>query len=93
MRNIPAHAGKTAPPPRSTPPSPEHPRACGENVGVLVDHQVFSGTSPRMRGKHPRGCRLARIMSNIPAHAGKTLVGVLGCVLGWEHPRACGENT
>ena len=31
-RNIPAYAGKTILSVRNTPPNPEHPRVCGENV-------------------------------------------------------------
>ena len=51
LRNIPAHAGKTV---RVLGPrgrSAEHPRARGENDGIIGGTLKDSGTSPRTRGK------------------------------------------
>ena len=71
-RLIPAHAGKTAPPPAHSIHEWAHPRACGENVSRSVQSVTFSGSSPRMRGKHGWGVVGEFEEGLIPAHAGKT---------------------
>ena len=77
LRNIPAYAGKTRLVRLWSAVRTEHPRVCGENVGVdLVDHGN-SGTSPRMRGKPPRVVGGLLCERNIPAYAGKT--GLVVC--------------
>ena len=90
--NIPAHAGKTEGEHGLVLKGEEHPRARGENLGrcsCVVRHQ---GTSPRTRGKLLTVLRAGAWARNIPAHAGKTQVG-LSCAFGvGEHPRARGEN-
>ena len=74
LRNIPAYAGKTRLVRLWSAVRTEHPRVCGENVGVdLVDHGN-SGTSPRMRGKPTTALTLTACTRNIPAYAGKTIV-------------------
>ena len=89
---IPAHAGKTQGP-RAERRVPEaHPRACGENTaegGLVADGW---GSSPRMRGKHDTRRDELRGDGLIPAHAGKTMSGILLPYRTWAHPRACGEN-
>ena len=92
FRLIPAHAGKTVAAVSMIVAASAHPRACGENASSATDVSTPMGSSPRMRGKHPR--RHADISSQrlIPAHAGKTLAKALGDVLSQAHPRACGEN-
>ncbi len=92
-RIIPAHAGQTAR--HSTPcnGTPNHPRACGANSGVMVRRHMSVGSSPRMRGKPcgPHACRhRTRI---IPAHAGQTVLDTRLCMCHTDHPRACGANT
>ena len=92
LRLIPAHAGKTRL--ARGPPSPRqaHPRACGENAGKAPAPESESGSSPRMRGKHPLNGFHPRCGRLIPAHAGKTAASPLDCVRFPAHPRACGEN-
>ena len=51
LRNIPAYAGKTTAADIDAPPTPEHPRVCGENTVWHMIEDVEQGTSPRMRGK------------------------------------------
>ena len=92
-RIIPAHAGQTAR--HSTPcnGTPNHPRACGANSGVMVRRHMSVGSSPRMRGKPcgPHACRhRTRI---IPAHAGQTPKSNTSCSTRSDHPRACGANS
>ena len=89
---IPAHAGKTRPPPGPSRWGPAHPRSRGENRGLIQRRGEPQGSSPLTRGKQRswagRACRLRLI----PAHAGKTRnARILGNKLG-AHPRSRGEN-
>ena len=72
QRIIPAHAGQTSSKPANSPPSADHPRACGANFVVLVGHDIISGSSPRMRGKQPSISAVSHSLRIIPAHAGQT---------------------
>ena len=91
-RLIPARAGKTRRVGHPRPPSPAHPRACGENKCMSLQSTRSVGSSPRVRGKRtaPEGglprCRL------IPARAGKTGCSPRARAPCEAHPRACGEN-
>ena len=91
-RLIPAHAGKTVFSSIFEPPSPAHPRACGENSGISLKLSFQEGSSPRMRGKHGRGYPPQKHARLIPAHAGKTLWSDRWQPYLGAHPRACGEN-
>ena len=50
-RITPAHAGKTALPPRPSGGRADHPRACGENKCLAAQSVSWRGSPPRMRGK------------------------------------------
>ena len=92
VRITPAHAGKTSMVDYAATCVPDHPRACGENLIENSAFALLSGSPPRMRGKPGAGrgkCGLVRIT---PAHAGKTLTGMVSGVASADHPRACGEN-
>ena len=91
-RNIPAYAGKTAPPPTPQRSLPEHPRVCGENGDLGGVFSFGVGTSPRMRGKPIAPATSAVVGRNIPAYAGKTKPPILVAMPAAEHPRVCGEN-
>ena len=54
--------------------------------------ESVAGTSPRMRGKHRASRYISEDSRNIPAYAGKTLVGKGISGVSAEHPRVCGEN-
>ena len=72
QRIIPAHAGQTSSKPANSPPSADHPRACGANVKSPSIFTFLLGSSPRMRGKPLTiGGKLQRERI-IPAHAGQT---------------------
>ena len=73
-RNIPVYAGKTHHPSTGTSRRAEHPRVCGENAETGLESPEITGTSPRMRGKHPKFLKSSALLRNIPAYAGKTEV-------------------
>ena len=52
--NIPACTGKTIMLRRLAAITTEHPRVYGENESRLASQNARVGTSPRVRGKHPR---------------------------------------
>ena len=92
IRITPAHAGKTVRLSVSLPPSPDHPRACGENKTELDAEVLMLGSPPRMRGKpHIRVFRheTGRIT---PACAGKSSVDQKAAGVITDHPRVCGEK-
>ena len=69
-----------------------HPRVCGEND---PDHHVitvYSGSSPRMRGKHADKTIYDLQDRLIPAYAGKTPFQIGPIDAEKAHPRVCGEN-
>ena len=89
---IPAHAGKTTPPPEAREPLWAHPRSRGENVTVSEGWERLTGSSPLTRGKHLLTEGAHVVDGLIPAHAGKTIrVGVF-VYLPRAHPRSRGEN-
>ena len=90
---IPARAGKTL---TKTPPeivSAAHPRAGGENAGLLGSDAGTSGSSPRGRGKLTTQVVRCQADRLIPARAGKTHSTVARSVSHAAHPRAGGENS
>ena len=90
--NIPAYAGKTRGVPHVGHEQQEHPRVCGENSVGGNCFPVYTGTSPRMRGKQSSSQLLMYRRGNIPAYAGKTTVHIEYKDGYTEHPRVCGEN-
>ena len=91
-RLIPACAGKTRRLWAWRPPSPAHPRACGENVLAASSASSTPGSSPRVRGKRDCVRRPAPSRGLIPARAGKTPGSSRARSGRGAHPRACGEN-
>ena len=92
MRIIPAHAGQTTRTTSCPARYPDHPRACGANLGKIGSLLGSFGSSPRMRGKRrPRPCPRTPVRI-IPAHAGQTPQSMLRPATQPDHPRACGAN-
>ena len=91
-RLIPACAGKTRRLWAWRPPSPAHPRACGENVLAASSASSTPGSSPRVRGKPPCERAGPPVRGLIPACAGKTSARSGTRATRRAHPRACGEN-
>ena len=91
-RIIPAHAGQTGASSTTFPHRPDHPRACGANVALVVCCHSMSGSSPRMRGKLDDLRDMLSRLRIIPAHAGQTDTRVETVHIPADHPRACGAN-
>ena len=92
-RLIPAHAGKTSMADWKSSSDTAHPRSRGENEFSPPDCPSVSGSSPLTRGKQGRtGVGVIRPRL-IPAHAGKTLMGLSVASRARAHPRSRGENS
>ena len=92
VRHTPAHAGKTARQGRASRSPRAHPRARGENIGVSAPIIIRQGSSPLTRGKRLTESLLPLVHRLIPAHAGKTVLGMDYISQPWAHPRSRGEN-
>ena len=91
-RLIPAHAGKTARQGRASRSPRAHPRSRGENIVVSAPIIIRQGSSPLTRGKRLTESLLPLVHRLIPAHAGKTVLGMDYISQPWAHPRSRGEN-
>ena len=89
---IPACAGKTDSHPLPPRPRWAHPRVCGENAYPVVAVRLWSGSSPRVRGKRPPLDHVPHEARLIPACAGKTRADAPAGPGSPAHPRVCGEN-
>ena len=88
----PAYAGKR-PYGLSRPVPPrDHPRVCGEKLGMRFSGSPLLGSPPRMRGKGPVPGQLHRRAGITPAYAGKSPRCCPGDRPPWDHPRVCGEK-
>ena len=92
LRFIPAHAGNTSSGRTSRPAPSVHPRACGEHSTATEAKAQEVGSSPRMRGTHPRRDVTLLVSRFIPAHAGNTSAWSISPFARAVHPRACGEH-
>ena len=91
-RLIPAPAGNTSAPSASASRLPAHPRACGEHNHHTPSMHVTNGSSPRLRGTHPKSAPGPGCGRLIPAPAGNTCPGSSCLSCRPAHPRACGEH-
>ena len=91
-RLIPAWAGKTHCSPPRGPAHAAHPRVGGENITPRVEVRLYSGSSPRGRGKLRLYSFEHMQTGLIPAWAGKTTLDDLGTRGVQAHPRVGGEN-
>ncbi len=92
-RTIPTRVGKTYwdDPPRSF--DPDHPHACGENLGAVAFRVVNLGPSPRVWGKQVPLAAAEVVTRTIPTRVGKTLWSQIISTRRTDHPHACGENS
>ena len=89
---IPAYAGNTIPQFHMLNIPRDHPRVCGEHVGIV--HRLINpkGSSPRMRGTPFCTSSLRPASRIIPAYAGNTFRLSRAAVWRGDHPRVCGEH-
>ena len=92
-RLIPAHAGKTAAQRRRVECDGAHPRSRGENFLAFGGLSPPMGSSPLTRGKRAARPKPSCDPGLIPAHAGKTAVGIGAPFPSGAHPRSRGENS
>ena len=90
---IPAYAGNTLTSVRKSLESGDHPRVCGEHLGVKNGKSHSKGSSPRMRGTRRLARHQQRMVGIIPAYAGNTVRPHVARKRAWDHPRVCGEHT
>ena len=93
LRFIPARAGEAFFGRRVAPAIWVHPRSCGGGQTTKTLHQVFSGSSPLVRGR--RLVKLDRILNSgfIPARAGEAArIGLFRDRI-TVHPRSCGGGS
>ena len=89
---IPADAGSTPTPTRPSCRPWDHPRGCGEHLGLLTRLLILWGSSPRMRGAHVITSCSKPLDGIIPADAGSTVYMSSDSSIRWDHPRGCGEH-
>ena len=91
-RFIPAHAGNSIDPSTISGVVAVHPRACGEQPGMIDPPSRPPGSSPRMRGTARDRADQAKDDRFIPAYAGNRRCGASWPRPEPVHPRACGEQ-
>ena len=91
-RIIPADAGSTLSAKRLYLLTLDHPRRCGEHVGVAAVKAFMDGSSPQMREARTTLLCALRTAGIIPADAGSTAANELKLNDHKDHPRRCGEH-
>ena len=89
---IPACAGSTTSPTRTTSCGRDHPRVCGEHQGAATAAVADVGSSPRVRGARVARRLDAEVPGIIPACAGSTVAHEKHDRIDGDHPRVCGEH-
>ena len=92
-RIIPAHAGNSSEARQPQRGAADHPRACGELQRTPWQRSLKAGSSPRMRGTHRYGRRLAETLRIIPAHAGNSRSSLILVGSRPDHPAHAGNST
>ena len=92
-RFIPACAGNGHAVSLSPPPSPVHPRVCGERFYGREHPGPLIGSSPRVRGTARARARRSSPKRFIPACAGNGRLRAGASGRGPVHPRVCGERS
>ena len=91
-RITPAHAGKSRPLSGRADGAQDHPRPCGEKFCACALALTVVGSPPPMRGKVTLSQPGSAWSGITPAHAGKSIIGVVVCIPHVDHPRPCGEK-
>ena len=88
----PACAGKRCTHGQPNPAHEDHPRVCGEKVGISGRLIFALGSPPRVRGKVALTQRTFTWFRITPACAGKSLQAYSSSSSSRDHPRVCGEK-
>ena len=88
----PAYAGKSNALLREAGRIWDHPRVCGEKLGLCLLCIRCLGSPPRMRGKAVATRKEAESIRITPAYAGKSGANRLQAGNAQDHPRVCGEK-
>ena len=91
-RIIPACAGNTSRRRSASGRTWDHPRVCGEHIGIKTIPGHVIGSSPRVRGTPGETFSMPWSLGIIPACAGNTFSLPVLVNLHWDHPRVCGEH-
>ena len=92
-RFIPAYAGNTSGGAELNGKFTVHPRVCGEHPLMHTNHNIDTGSSPRMRGTQTTSILIPSCPRFIPAYAGNTFrIAAMRRILS-VHPRVCGEHS
>ena len=89
---IPAYAGSTSTPRRSSAGTTDHPRIRGEHVPGPHKNSLSKGSSPHTRGAPQAARHRRRDARIIPAYAGSTIPAGPDGVDAPDHPRIRGEH-
>ena len=89
-RSIPACAGEPTPTWTAEPAAWVYPRVCGGTRGVVREHPLGSGLSPRVRGNRGGGQQSDRQGGSIPACAGEPPGRCPAAHRRGVYPRVCG---
>ena len=88
----PAYAGKSTISCGLTSNLRDHPRICGEKLGLFTVQRDLIGSPPHMRGKVAHSPVRAEGVGITPAYAGKRSGWVQRPPRSRDHPRICGEK-
>ncbi|SCQ64128.1 Hypothetical protein PFR_JS9-2_2039 [Propionibacterium freudenreichii] len=88
----PAYAGSTWWPVRRSPSGRAHPRICGEHDFESLAQTLPGGSPPHMRGARHPYTECSGLCGLTPAYAGSTAPAPTRSLVGWAHPRICGEH-
>ena len=89
----PAYAGKSRPAVIIAGHFRDHPRVCGEEIGITAVVCGHKGSPPRMRGRVKQLYVLMMLRGITPAYAGKSTKDRGQAPGHRDHPRVCGEES
>ena len=92
VRITPACAGRSDPRREFPAPSKDHPRVCGEKLGIFLMALLRIGSPPRVRGEDRYDGTGGGDHRITPACAGRSLWQTFMDGLDRDHPRVCGEK-
>ena len=92
VRITPAYAGTTSSPRRIRREIRDHPRVCGDHLGITSLASIPWGSPPRMRGPLEEPEAVQESIRITPAYAGTTATSTADGRMAKDHPRVCGDH-